>query len=87
VSQWRAFCVYLRSEFWGSFMILLFGAGVECQVRLHYNDNDVNGAFGTYLSCRIAWGCGVALGAWASGGISGGTYQTDLRQAISILVR
>lgn len=87
MSQWRAFCVYLRSEFWGSFMILLFGAGVECQVRLHYNDNDVNGAFGTYLSCRIAWGCGVALGAWASGGISGGTYQRDLRQVISILVR
>lgn len=54
-------------------MILLFGAGVECQVRLHYNDNDVSGAFGTYLSCRLAWACGVALGAWASGGISGGT--------------
>ncbi|WFD22051.1 hypothetical protein MEQU1_000713 [Malassezia equina] len=59
------------TEFWGSFMILLFGAGVECQVRLHYNDNDVSGAFGTYLSCRLAWACGVALGAWASGGISG----------------
>lgn len=24
------------SEFFGSLMILLFGAGVECQVRLHY---------------------------------------------------
>ena len=27
---------------------------------------------GTYLSCRLTWACGVALGAWACGGISGG---------------
>ena len=26
---------------------------------------------GNYLSCRLAWAGGVALGAWVAGGISG----------------
>lgn len=59
------------AEFFGAFMIILFGAGVECQVRLHYRENGYKEAFGNYLSCRLAWATGVALGAWVSGGISG----------------
>lgn len=39
-STWRTCAAHgallTGSEFFGSLMILLFGAGVECQVRLHY---------------------------------------------------
>ncbi|KAN0063362.1 hypothetical protein ACQY0O_004528 [Thecaphora frezii] len=61
------------AEFWGTFMILLFGAGVECQVNLHYGGVVRSGAaFGDYLQGRLAWAAGVAIASWVSGGISGG---------------
>ncbi|KAB8337025.1 hypothetical protein FH972_021329 [Carpinus fangiana] len=62
------------AEFLGTFMILLFGAGVECQVTLHYNStNSGHGAaYGDYLQCRLSWAVGVAMAVWVSGGVSGG---------------
>lgn len=53
-------------------MILLFGAGVECQVVLHYGEPGHQQAYGSYLSCTLAWAAGVAMAVWMSGGISGG---------------
>ena len=41
------------SEFFGSLMILLFGAGVECQVRLHY---DYAGHKQSYGACKSSRG-------------------------------
>lgn len=64
-------------------MIILFGAGVECQVRLHYMVNDIDEAFGSHLSCRIAWAAGVALGAWVAGGISGAHLNPAVTVALA----
>ncbi|WFD42848.1 type IV protein arginine methyltransferase [Malassezia psittaci] len=60
-----------HQQFWGSLFVVLFGTGVECEVRLHYSDNQMMGAFGNFLQCRIAWAAGIALGCWTAGGISG----------------
>lgn len=71
------------AEFWGAFMVILFGTGVECEVRLHYAEHGMAGAFGNYLQCRIAWAAGIALGCWAAGGISG----AHLNPAVTIAMR
>ncbi|PWN53151.1 MIP family channel protein [Violaceomyces palustris] len=71
------------AEFWGAFMILLFGAGVECQVNLHYGENN-KGAYGTYLQGRFAWAAGVAIAVWVSGGISGGHCNPTVTIVLSI---
>ncbi|OBR12631.1 MIP family channel protein [Colletotrichum higginsianum IMI 349063] len=60
------------AEFWGTFMILLFGAGVECETRLHYRGPDIRENAGDFLQCRLAWAAGVSMAVWMSGGVSGG---------------
>ncbi|KAF2725908.1 MIP family channel protein [Polychaeton citri CBS 116435] len=64
------------AEFWGTFMILLFGAGVECQVNLHGNAGD-------FLQCRLTWAAGVAMAVWTSGGISGGHCNPSVTLALA----
>lgn len=44
----------------------------------------MTGAFGTYLSCRLTWACGVALGAWVCGGISGGHINPAVTIALCL---
>ncbi|WFD33027.1 hypothetical protein MSPP1_004084 [Malassezia sp. CBS 17886] len=86
VRRRRAWREYL-AEFWGTFTILLFGAGVECQVRLHLDETGRGGVFGDYLSCRLAWASGVALGAWVAGGISGAHINPVVTVAMALLRR
>lgn len=73
-----------RSEFWGTFVILLFGAGVECQVRLNYHTSDVKGNAGDFLQCRLAWAAGVALAVWMAGGVSGGHCNPTVTIALTV---
>ncbi|KAJ3487478.1 hypothetical protein NLI96_g3508 [Meripilus lineatus] len=60
------------AEFFGVMFIILFGAGVDCQVVLSGNPAVASSPKGDYLSISFGWAVGVALGAWISGGISGG---------------
>lgn len=61
------------AECLGTAFIILFGASVECQTSLHYENNHGKAySFGDYNSCRFAWAAGVACSVWISGGISGG---------------
>ncbi|KAF9876771.1 MIP family channel protein [Colletotrichum karsti] len=60
------------AEFWGTFMILVFGAGVECETRLNFRGPNIGDNAGDFLQCRLAWAAGVALAGWMSGGVSGG---------------
>lgn len=69
------------AEFLSSFFIILFGAGVEAQVKLHYG---ALGNAGTHLSCRLAWAAGVALSGWVGGGISGGHCNPTVTIVLSI---
>ncbi|CAH0057043.1 unnamed protein product [Clonostachys solani] len=72
------------AEFWGTFLILLFGAGVECQVRLNYHSSDIRGNAGDFLQCRLAWAAGVALAVWMAGGVSGGHCNPTVTLALAL---
>ncbi|KAJ6501279.1 aquaporin-like protein [Mycena vulgaris] len=51
------------AEFLGVVVLVLFGAGVNCQVLL-------SSVPGDYLSVCFGWAVGLALGVWVSSGIS-----------------
>lgn len=54
------------AEFFGTFILILFGDGVVAQVVLS------KGTKGEYQSISWGWGIGVMMGVYVSGGISGG---------------
>ncbi|KAI0269804.1 aquaporin [Gloeopeniophorella convolvens] len=60
------------AEMLGTMILILFGAGVDCQVVLSSNTSVAATPKGDYLSLNFGWACGAALGVWVSGGISGG---------------
>lgn len=59
------------AEFLGTALILILGAGVECQGRLHFDLAGHEFSAGDYNSGRFGWAAGVALGVWVAGGVSG----------------
>lgn len=74
------------AEFFGTFLILIFGAGVECQVNLHYHSSPTReiAAYGSYFQGRLAWAAGVAMAVWVSGGISGGHCNPSVTIALAV---
>ena len=53
------------AEFLGTFVLILFGAGVVAQTVLS------KGSAGNHLAINIAWGLGVVMGCYVSAGVSG----------------
>ncbi|KAF9011828.1 aquaporin-like protein [Cyathus striatus] len=64
------------AEFLGVAILIIFGAGVDCQVVLSGNE-------GNYLSISFGWAVGTAMGVWASGGISGGHINPAVTLALA----
>ncbi|KAF8262277.1 aquaporin [Lactarius quietus] len=60
------------AEMLGTMILTLFGCAGNCQVVLSASTRVASSPKGDYLSLAIGWACGVGLGAWVSGGISGG---------------
>ena len=74
-NKWAKIRYQLRepaAEFLGTMILLIFGAGVDCQVVLSGNTAVSASPKGEYLSISFGWAIGTALGVWVSGGISGG---------------
>ncbi|THH31170.1 hypothetical protein EUX98_g3006 [Antrodiella citrinella] len=74
-NQWSRIREHIRepaAEFFGVMILIIFGAGVDCQVTLSGNTGVASGPKGDYLSINFAWAVGTAMGVWVSGGISGG---------------
>ncbi|KAI9990958.1 hypothetical protein PInf_018576 [Phytophthora infestans] len=70
--------VHLRecfAEFLGTFVMIVFGMGVNNQVT---NSQEANG---TWLSINICWGIGVMIGVYCSEGISGANLNTAVTLA------
>ncbi|GMF16631.1 unnamed protein product [Phytophthora lilii] len=63
------------AEFLGTFVMIVFGMGVNNQVT---NSHDANG---TWLSINICWGIGVMIGVYCSEGISGANLNTAVTLA------
>ena len=66
------------AEFLGTFMILVFGAGVVAQSVLSQN------AAGSYLAINLGWGLGVMLGIYTAAGVSGAHLNPAVTLALAM---
>ncbi|KAJ7054417.1 putative aquaporin 4 [Mycena amicta] len=58
------------AEFLGVAILILFGAGVNCQVLLSSSSGVSSSPKGDYLAVSFGWAVGLCLGIWVSSGIS-----------------
>jgi MIP family channel proteins len=66
------------AEFLGTFILIVFGAGVVAQVVLS------GGTHGGYLSINLAWGIAVTMGVYVAGTVSGGQLNPAVTLAAAI---
>lgn len=71
------------AEFAGVAILVIFGAGVECQVVLSANLTVAASPKGDYLSATFGWAAGLAIGVWLSAGISGGHINPAITLAMA----
>ncbi|GLB38207.1 putative MIP aquaporin (TC 1.A.8) family protein [Lyophyllum shimeji] len=85
-NTWARYRALIRepvAEFLGVCMLIIFGAGVDCQVVLSTNPNVASSPKGSYLSISFGWAIGTAIGVWVSGGISGGHINPAVTLALA----
>jgi MIP family channel proteins len=68
----------LAAEFLGTFLLIVFGVGVVAQVVLS------RATAGSYLSINLGWGLAVAMGVYASMGVSGGHLNPAVTLAAAV---
>jgi len=68
----------MAAEFLGTFILIVFGAGVVAQVVLS------GGTAGNYLSINIAWGLGVTMAIYVAGGVSGAHLNPAVSVALAV---
>jgi MIP family channel proteins len=66
------------AEFLGTFILIMFGAGVVAQTVLSH------GATGSYFAINVGWGLGVMLGVYAAGGVSGAHINPAVTLALAV---
>lgn len=67
----------LLAEFFGTFILIVFGVGVVAQVVLS------RGTAGSYLSINIAWGLAVAMGCYVAAGVTGAHLNPAVTVALA----
>ncbi|KAI0690457.1 aquaporin [Cerioporus squamosus] len=85
-NRWSRIREVLRepaAEFFGVMILIIFGAGVDCQVVLSANTGVASSPKGDYLSLNFGWAVGTALGVWVSSGISGGHINPAVTIALA----
>lgn len=68
----------LLAEFLGTFVLILFGAGVVAQFVLSQGTN------GSYLAINLAWGLGVTMGCYVAAGVSGAHLNPAVSLALAV---
>ena len=68
----------LLAEFLGTFVLILFGAGVVAQYVLS------EARHGSYLAVNIGWGLGVAMGIYVAAGVSGAHLNPAVSFAFAV---
>lgn len=68
----------LLAEFLGTFVLILFGAGVVAQFVVS------QGANGSYLAINLAWGLGVVMGCYVAAGVSGAHLNPAVTLALAV---
>ena len=72
-SLWRE----LLAEFFGTFILIVFGVGVVAQVVLSKQ------TAGTFLSINVAWGLAVTMGCYVSAGVTGAHLNPAVTLALA----
>lgn len=68
----------MLAEFFGTFVLIVFGVGVVAQTVLS------KGAAGSTLSINIAWGLAVTMGCYVSAGVTGAHLNPAVTLALAI---
>src|SRR5437870_12844403 len=68
----------LLAEFFGTFILIVFGVGVVAQVVLSRQ------TAGTFLSINIAWGLAVTMGCYVAAGVTGGHLNPAVTLAVAV---
>ncbi|KAJ7429098.1 putative aquaporin 6 [Mycena galericulata] len=71
------------AEFLGVAVLVIFGAGVNCQVLLSSASGVSSSPKGDYLSVCFGWAVGLSLGIWVSNGISPGHINPAVTLAMA----
>ncbi|KAJ7018967.1 putative aquaporin 5 [Mycena alexandri] len=71
------------AEFLGVAVLVIFGAGVNCQVLLSSASGVSSSPKGDYLSVCFGWAVGLSLGVWVSNGISPGHINPAVTLAMA----
>src|SRR6516164_6171601 len=74
----RALLRELLAEFFGTFVLIVFGVGVVAQVLLSRQ------TAGTYLSINIGWGLAVAMGCYVCAGVTGAHLNPAVTLALAV---
>src|SRR5260370_12945116 len=67
----------LLDEFFGTFILIVFGVGVVAQVILSRQ------TAGSYLSINLAWGLAVTMGCYVSAGVTGAHLNPAVTLALA----
>jgi len=68
----------MLAEFFGTFILIVFGVGVVAQVVLSKQ------TAGAYLSINIAWGLAVAMGCYVCAGVTGAHLNPAVTVALAV---
>jgi MIP family channel proteins len=68
----------MAAEFLGTFILIVFGAGVGAQFVLS------SGSAGNYLSINLAWGLAVTMAIYVAGGVSGAHLNPAVTVALAV---
>jgi glycerol uptake facilitator protein len=68
----------MAAEFFGTFILVVFGTAVDAQVLLSKMQN------GQYVSINFGWGLGVMMGMYVAGGISGAHLNPAVSLALAV---
>ncbi|KAJ7512557.1 putative aquaporin 4 [Mycena galericulata] len=83
VSRYRDTLREYFAEFLGVAVLIVFGAGVNCQVLLSSASGVASSPKGDYLSVSFGWAVGLCLGVWISSGISPGHINPAVTLAMA----
>ncbi|KAJ7244983.1 aquaporin [Mycena haematopus] len=82
-SKYRLMMREYAAEFLGVCILVIFGAGVDCQTILSTVTGVASFQRGQWLSINFGWAVGTAMGVWVSGGISGGHINPAVTIALA----